>query len=82
MSTVPLVAVEPTVAEVPVPLRVVTIVVGDPSLTTTAAARMTKPRAATCEHWVPYAHEPELIARLLGVALETVNAYGVKLMRM
>ena len=30
---------------------------------------------------VPYAHEPGLIARLLGVALEAVNAYGVKLLR-
>ena len=28
---------------------------------------------------VLYAHEPGLIARLLGVALEAVNAYGVKL---
>ena len=32
---------------------------------------MTKPST------VPYAHEPGLIARLLGVALEAVNAYGV-----
>ena len=30
---------------------------------------------------VPYAHESGLIARLLGVALEAVNAYGVKLLR-
>ena len=36
---------------------------------------MTKPST------VPYAHEPELIARLLGVALEAVNAYSVRLLR-
>ena len=34
---------------------------------------------------VPYAHEPGLIARLLGVvirySIEAVNAYGVKLLR-
>ena len=33
---------------------------------------------------VPYAHtslDPGLIARLLGVALEAVNAYGVRLLR-
>ena len=33
------------------------------------------------EHSVPYAHEPGLIARLLGVVIEAVNAYGVKLLR-
>jgi hypothetical protein len=27
---------------------------------------------------VPYAYEPGLIVRLLGMALEAVNAYGVK----
>jgi hypothetical protein len=40
-----------------------------------ARSRMTKLST------VPYAHEPGLIARLLGVALEAVNAYGVKLVR-
>ena len=33
------------------------------------------------EHCPIYAYEPELIARLLGVALEAVNAYGVMLLR-
>ena len=28
----------------------------------------------------PYAYEPGLIARLLGVVLEAVNAYGVRLL--
>ena len=36
---------------------------------------MTKPST------VPYAQEPGLIARLLGVVIEAVNAYGVKLLR-
>ena len=36
---------------------------------------MTKPST------VSYAYEPGLIARLLGVPLEAVNAYGVKLLR-
>jgi len=36
---------------------------------------MTKPST------VPYAHEPGLIARLLGVALEAAHAYGVMLLR-
>jgi hypothetical protein len=31
---------------------------------------------------VPYAYEPGLIARLLGVVLEAVGAYGVRLLRM
>ena len=30
---------------------------------------------------VPYAYEPGLIARLLGVVLEAVSAYGVRLLR-
>ena len=34
---------------------------------------MTEPSRST----VPYAYEPGLIARLLMVALEAVNAYGV-----
>ena len=38
-------------------------------------SRMTKPST------VPYAHEPGLIARLLGVIIEAVNAYGVMLLR-
>ena len=36
---------------------------------------MTKPST------VPYAHEPGLIARLLGVVIEAVTAYVVKLLR-
>ena len=30
---------------------------------------------------VPYAYEPGLIARQLGVVLEAVRAYGVRLLR-
>jgi hypothetical protein len=33
------------------------------------------------ERTVPYAHESGLIARLLGVVIEAVNAYGVRLLR-
>ena len=29
----------------------------------------------------PYAYEPGLIARLLGVVIEAVSAYGVRLLR-
>ena len=39
------------------------------------ASTVTYDQAEHCPH--PYAHEPGLIARLLGVALEAVNAYGV-----
>ena len=44
-------------------------------LTASTVTYMTKPSA------VPYTYESGLIARLLGVALEAVNAYGVRLLR-
>ena len=44
-------------------------------LTASPRSRMTKLSTA------PYAYKPGLIARLLGVVLEAVSAYGVRLLR-
>jgi hypothetical protein len=43
--------------------------------------RDTNTRICVTVSTVPYAYEPVLIARLLGVALEAAHAYGVRLLR-
>ena len=50
------------------------------SSSTRPAPRSTVTRTAKLST-VPYAYEAGLITRLLGVALEAVNAYGVRLLR-